>query len=135
MVTRSQARKPAGKPVLLRKETASPIVGVDRTCGSSSIARVKRLLLCLAASWTLGDPFSAGACHSGTSQQQGLFWAFIAGQGPAGDACVEPISLCCSCIQAHVLRWGEWLVDRAAMPLAGCHLLCSSATNHRVQTA
>lgn len=47
MATRSQAPKPAGKPVLPRKETA-PHCGVYRTCGSSSIRRVKRLLLCLA---------------------------------------------------------------------------------------
>lgn len=72
MVTLSQAPKPAGKPVLPRKETAGPIVGVDRTCGNSSTKRVKRLLLCLAVEpW--GNPSSAGACHSGTSQQQGLF--------------------------------------------------------------
>lgn len=36
------------------------------------------------------------------------------GQGPAGDACAGPISLCGSCVQACMLRWGEWVVDRVA---------------------
>lgn len=42
---------------------------------------------------------------------------------------MDPVSLRRSCVQAHTRRWGEWVVDRAAVALAGRHLLCSSATN------
>lgn len=76
MATRSQALKPAGKLVLLqcypgRRQPGSHC-GVHRPYGSNSIRRVKTLLLCLAVGpWGCLSP--AGACHSGSSQQQGLF--------------------------------------------------------------
>lgn len=70
MATRSQAQKPAGRPVLPRKETARPAVGRQKLW-QYSIGRVKRLLLCLAVGpW---GSLLCWSCHSGTSQQQGLF--------------------------------------------------------------
>lgn len=72
MATRSQAPKPAGK-LVSRKETARPHCGGGGgTYSTGSIRRVKTLLLCLTVGlW--GCPSPAGTCHSGVSQQQGLF--------------------------------------------------------------
>lgn len=87
---------------------------MGRTYSAGGIRRVKTLLLCLTVGlWGCLSP--AGTCHSGVSNNRAFSELLSVGQGPAGGACAGPVSLCVSCVQACMLRWGEWVVDRVAM--------------------
>lgn len=96
--------------MLSRGRQPGPRCGVGRTWSSG---RVKTLLLCLAVA-PGGVPPLLVAVTQAPHNNRAFSEPLSAGQGPAGGACAGRISLCGSCVQARLLRWGEWVVDRVA---------------------